>query len=183
MKNLNSLFSIFFLSAILFSCKPETPEIVDPPLKEFKFWSAAFLNDSMIPAKYTCDGNNISPELKWENAPGPTQSFALIMEDPDAPTDTFVHWILYDMPATQTQIAEKIIDGDQANGAKHGKSSFMVAGYRGPCPPSGTHRYFFTLYALDKMLNIPPGKTKAELKQEMSGHIIKQLQLVGKYQR
>jgi Raf kinase inhibitor-like YbhB/YbcL family protein len=171
---------------LIFSCNKEKPEIVDPPVtqKEFKFTSSAFLQDSLIPANYTCDGDNISPALKWENAPAGTQSFALIMEDPDAPTDTFVHWIVYDIPVTITQLDEnQPKTATLPNGAQQGKNGAGNIYYRGPCPPSGTHRYFFTLFALDNKLNLPSGKTKAELNTAMKGHILKSLQLVGKYQR
>ncbi len=146
--------------------------------------SSAFKEGGSIPSKYTCDGANISPELKWSNVPQGTKSLALICDDPDAPRGTFVHWVMYDIPPTAAELKEGIPPDTQlANGAKHGMPGFNRPGYGGPCPPSGTHRYFFKLYALDFMPGLPAGATKSDLLKAMEGHILEQAQLMGIYQR
>ncbi|HEX6290663.1 MAG TPA: YbhB/YbcL family Raf kinase inhibitor-like protein [Herpetosiphonaceae bacterium] len=146
--------------------------------------SAAFSAHAAIPSQYTCDGTNISPPLAWSGAPSGTQSFALIADDPDAPRGTWVHWVLYNLPASVTQLPENIpalrsLD----NGARHGTNDFRKLGYGGPCPPSGSHRYFFKLYALDTQLSLEGGATKQQLLQAMEGHILAQGELIGTYQR
>jgi Raf kinase inhibitor-like YbhB/YbcL family protein len=146
--------------------------------------SSAFKEGQSIPVKYTCDGKNVSPELKWSNVPQGTKSLALICDDPDAPHGTFVHWVLYDIPPTVTELKEGIpSDSQLSNGAKHGMPGFNRPGYGGPCPPSGTHRYFFKLYALDFIPGLPSGVTKNDLLKAMEGHILEMVQLMGTYQR
>ena len=123
--------------------------------------SPAFAEGEPIPSKYTCDGADISPPLEWSNLPGATQGLALICEDPDAPIGTWVHWVLYGMPPSVTQLPEHVPPSEVLeNGAKHGISNFKRLGYGGPCPPHGTHRYFFRLYALDTDLGLQPGAKK-----------------------
>ncbi|MCX7594803.1 MAG: YbhB/YbcL family Raf kinase inhibitor-like protein [Fischerella sp.] len=146
--------------------------------------SIAFEANGLVPAKYTCDGADISPPLKWDEPPSGTESFALIVDDPDAPGRTFVHWVLYDLPATMRQLPEKIAAvKNLPDGGVQGKNDFGKIGYGGPCPPSGTHRYFFKLYALDKKLGLQPGATKNQLEAAMDGHILAEAQLIGRYQR
>jgi len=152
--------------------------------------STAFAEGQPIPQKYTCQGSDISPPLKWTGAPAYAKSFALIADDPDAPDPrapkmTWVHWVLYDLPATTTELAEHIAKTPTLpNGAKQGITDFRRIGYGGPCPPpGGAHRYFFKLYALDIMLNLNPGLTKADLLKAMEGHVLAQGQLMGTYQR
>lgn len=151
---------------------------------EIKITSSAFSEGGLIPAKYTCDGSDISPPLQWESVPDGTMSIALISDDPDAPVGTWVHWVIYDLPA-ETRELEENIPGDKIlpNGARQGLSDFGRIGYGGPCPPSGTHRYFFKIYALDKKLELAAGAKKSELLDAMEGHILGQGQLIGKYKR
>jgi Raf kinase inhibitor-like YbhB/YbcL family protein len=146
--------------------------------------STAFTEGSMIPQTYTCDGEDISPPLAWSGVPDGTKSLALICDDPDAPMGTWVHWVLFNIPAHIMELPanippEKIIQ----NGAKHGINDFRKFGYGGPCPPGGTHRYFFKLYALDIEINGEAGITKAQLLKTMEGHILAEGQLMGKYSR
>ena len=146
--------------------------------------STAFHEGSLIPAKYTCDGENISPPLAWTSVPRGTKSLALIADDPDAPMGTFVHWVMYDIPATERKLGENIPrEKTLTNGRRQGVNGSKKIGYTGPCPPSGTHRYYFKLYALDKMLELQPGATKQQVLDAMKGHILGQGQLMGKYKR
>jgi len=151
---------------------------------EIKITSPAFENGGLIPPKYTCDGADISPPLKWDAVPQGTKSIALICDDPDAPIGTFVHWVLFNLPPEAKELVENIpANNDLPNGAKQGTNDFGKIGYRGPCPPSGTHRYFFKLYALDTQTDLTPGARKPELLKAMEGHILAQGQLMGKYKR
>lgn len=146
--------------------------------------SDSFSDGGMIPAKYTCDGANISPQLSWENVPKDTKSFVLICEDPDAPMGTFTHWIMYDIPANIRELPENLPkDKVLENEAKQGTTDFKKLGYGGPCPPSGTHRYYFKLFALDTLLNLEPGVKKETLLKAMDSHIIAQGEIMGKYAR
>jgi len=146
--------------------------------------SSAYEKGGMIPSKYTCDGANISPPLHWTNTPENTTSFAIIFDDPDAPAGTWVHWVLYNIPAEQHELkedipAQKTLD----NGATHGINDFKKLAYGGPCPPGGTHRYFMKLYALNTQLDLKPGATKKQLIDAMEGHIIEKDDLMAKYKR
>ena len=146
--------------------------------------SQAFEAGGMIPAKYTCDGPDLSPPLRWADPPAGTQSYALIADDPDAPVGMWVHWVLWNIPADASGLEENLSkSASLPNGAKQGTTDFRRIGYGGPCPPSGTHRYFFKLYALDTMLELPSSTTKRDLEGAMQGHILGQAELVGKYQR
>lgn len=151
---------------------------------EIKITSSAFTEGGLIPAKYTCDGADISPPLQWEAVPEGTQSIALICDDPDAPVGTFVHWVLFNLPADAGQLTENIpADPTLANGAQQGTSDFGRIGYGGPCPPGGTHRYFFKIYALDTQLSLTDRVDKVRLLSAMEGHILAEGQLIGKYKR
>lgn len=144
-----------------------------------KLNSTAFTEGATIPRKHTCDGANVSPQLTWQGAPMETMSIALIMDDPDAPSGTFVHWVLFDIPSAFSELRE----GVQGVGVP-GSNSYRKVGYNGPCPPPGrAHRYFFKLYALDKLLRLRPGANKGEVEAAMQGHILDQAQLMGKYGR
>jgi Raf kinase inhibitor-like YbhB/YbcL family protein len=146
--------------------------------------SRSFLEGGMIPARYTCDGENVSPPLEWSGAPAEVKSFALVSDDPDAPAGTWVHWVVYNMPADAAKLDEDIKPSSEfQSGMRQGSNDFQRIGYGGPCPPSGTHRYFFKLYAVDRMLDLKPGATKNQVLQAMQGHILAQAQLVGKYRR
>jgi Raf kinase inhibitor-like YbhB/YbcL family protein len=147
--------------------------------------SPAFSDGANIPKAYTCSGSNYSPALKWANAPEGTQSFAIIVQDPDAPFDPFCHWIIYNIPADQTSLSEKASpNGKLPAGALEGINDFGKIGYGGPCPPPNTpHRYFFKIYALDKMLNIQSSPRKNDLIHAMNGHILGEAQIMGMFGR
>jgi len=146
--------------------------------------STAFTEGKSIPSKFTCDGTDISPPLAWSGAPSETKTFALIADDPDAPGGMWVHWVAWNIPASTTTFAEGMEKGaGLADGTRQGISDFKRPGYGGPCPPSGTHRYFFKLYALDTALELPAAATKSALEAAMKGHILAQAQLMGTYAR
>lgn len=152
--------------------------------KQMEITSSAFNEGSMIPAKYTCDDIDISPPLKWSKAPEGTKTFAIICDDPDAPAGTWVHWVLYNLPADTNELSEDIPTVESlSNGAKQGKNDFGRIGYGGPCPPGGTHRYYFKIYALAEKLNIESGVTKSELLKAMQGKILSEGKLMGRYKR
>jgi Raf kinase inhibitor-like YbhB/YbcL family protein len=137
-----------------------------------------------IPSRYTCDGENVSPPLQWRAVPADAASLALIVDDPDAPAKVWVHWVLYDVPPDASGLDEGLPgEGTLPNGAVHGRNDFDALGYGGPCPPRGTHRYRFTLYALDTKLNLPPGASKAELLAAMDTHILAEERLTALYER
>lgn len=151
---------------------------------EIKITSSAFTHGGLIPAKYTCDGADISPPLKWDAVPEATQGIALICDDPDAPMGTWVHWVLYNLPPETKELSENFPqDETLPDGTRQGVSDFGKTGYGGPCPPGGTHRYYFKIYALDKKLDIEPIADKAALLKAMKDHILAQGQLMGKYKR
>lgn len=146
--------------------------------------STVFAEGNPIPQKYSCDGEDISPPMQWTDPPEGTMSFALIADDPDAPVGTWVHWVLYNLPANINSLPEAFpSDADLADGSKNGENSWRRLGYGGPCPPSGTHRYFFKLYALDLILDMTAGATKEQLLQAMEGHILAETELMGTYTR
>lgn len=152
--------------------------------KKMQITSSAFTEGSMVPAKYTCDGQDISPPLEWKNVPAGTKSFALVSDDPDAPMGTWVHWVAYNIPSNITKLDEDVKpEKEFKNKMRQGSNSWPKIGYGGPCPPSGTHRYYFTLFALDTVLDIKPGATKAQVLQAMKGHALEEAQLMGKYKR
>ena len=151
--------------------------------------SNAFDAGGMIPGKHTCDGEDVSPALSWSGAPPTTASFVIIMDDPDAPPGTWIHWVLYDLPGDLGVLkpalpkTEKLESG-AAHGACWGVNSFSRVGYYGPCPPPGApHRYYFRLYALDTRLELPPGLTKQQILRAMEGHVLAEAELMGKYGR
>ncbi len=150
--------------------------------------SDAFGSGQEIPSRYTCQGKDCSPPLKWTGAPAGTQSFALIVDDPDAPDPaapkmTWVHWVLYNLPAGCHGLAEDAAACALPGGSAEGKNDWKRAGYGGPCPPIGRHRYFFKLYALDTQLPDLREPSKTQLEQAMSGHVLAHTQLIGTYQK
>jgi hypothetical protein len=171
------------LTAALTAAHPGKKE--GGPAMPLKLTSTAFQADGAIPKKFTCDGPDVSPALAWSDAPAGTQSFALIMDDPDAPVGTWVHWVLYDLPAGAHELAEGLAKQEELpGGARQGRNDFRRIGYGGPCPPSGpAHRYFFKLYALDGKLGLKAGATKADVEKAMKGHILAQGALMGRYGR
>lgn len=146
----------------------------------FTLESSAFKANDMIPTRFTCDASNASPPLSWKGAPSTTQSFVLIMDDPDAPRGTWVHWVLFNIPASTTQLTE---GNNIPQGATGAKNSWNDNNYGGPCPPSGTHRYFFKLYALDIFLKLDANADKETVLKAMQGHVLASAELMGKYQR
>jgi len=163
-----------FLLLLLSACK-ETQDIKEGGKMQIK--SSAFQNGRDIPSKYTCDGKNISPGLIIIDAPKQTKSFALIMDDPDSPSGKFVHWISWNIPGSTTEVKEGQSPGTQ------GKNSAGKLGYTGPCPPSGTHRYVFRIYALDTNLTLREGSTKQELESGIKPYILESAELIGRYAR
>ncbi|MGC8863059.1 MAG: YbhB/YbcL family Raf kinase inhibitor-like protein [Armatimonadota bacterium] len=146
--------------------------------------STAFVNGGMIPPKYTADGANVSPPLAFSGVPAGTKTLALICDDPDAPHRTWVHWVLFNLPARVTRLPENVPPLPKLpSGALQGRNDFGKIGYGGPAPPSGTHRYFFKVYAVDTVLSLEPGATKDRLLKAMDGHILAQGELVGRYSR
>ncbi len=150
----------------------------------FAISSPAFEDQATIPKKHTADGEDLSPKLEWTGVPDGTRSFAIIMDDPDAPPGTWVHWVLYDLPASASELPENVPNENKLpNGASQGRNDFRKIGYGGPCPPRGTHKYYFKLYALDTELGLNPGATKQQLLDAMKGHILAEAQLMGRYRR
>jgi Raf kinase inhibitor-like YbhB/YbcL family protein len=144
-----------------------------------KLSSPEFSEGGSIPTRFTCDGDDMSPPLEISSIPQNAKSLALIVDDPDAPSGTFTHWVMWNIrPA-----ASKIPAGETAPGAEQGENDFGQTKYGGPCPPSGTHRYFFRLYALDTMLNLPKGSTRAEVQSALKNHVIDEAVLMGRYTR
>jgi len=151
---------------------------------EIKLRSPAFKEGEMIPKKYTCDGEDISPPLFWEGIPEEAKSLALICDDPDAPMGTWVHWVIFNIPSAEKGLPENVPPRKiLKNGAVQGKTDFGRVGYGGPCPPGGIHRYFFKIYALDERISLEPGATKKKLLKAMEGHILAEGKLMGKYGR
>jgi Raf kinase inhibitor-like YbhB/YbcL family protein len=164
-------------------------EYRERPLKEGEMaltvLSSAFQEGDKIPAKYTCEGQDVSPPLAWSEPPAGTRSLALIVDDPDAPGGVFTHWLLFNIPPDSRELPEAVpTQAELASGALQGKTDFGRIGYGGPCPPPGRpHRYQFTLYALDQPLDLEGGASKKQLLSAMEGHILAQGQLTGTYQR
>jgi Raf kinase inhibitor-like YbhB/YbcL family protein len=151
---------------------------------ELKLTSSAFKEGEAIPRGYTCNGANVSPPLEWTGMPKTAKTIAIIADDPDAPAGTWVHWVVYNLPAEGLGLIENTPQTETLNGGGlQGKNDFGKIGYGGPCPPSGTHRYFFKFYVLDSELPLKSGATKAEVEKAMEGHIAGQAQLMGTYHR
>lgn len=189
--HLRTLYLILFMAVLLSgisyviiaSHSPEkvslAPIVISTPSSNMKIFSRAFQSGELIPSKYTCDGNNISPPLKISGIPKAAKSLALIVDDPDAPAGTWVHWIIWNINPQTTSIAEQSVPAD----AIEGKTSFGKSGYGGPCPPSGTHRYFFKIYALDTWLDLPRATDRAALGNAIAGRILDKAEIIGIYKR
>lgn len=146
--------------------------------------SSAFKDRQFIPSVYTRDGKDVSPPLSWTGSPPEAKAFALVCDDPDAPAGTWVHWVAWNLPAEMTDLKESLPTKKEfSDGTRQGTNDFGRIGYGGPCPPSGTHRYFFKLYALDNPLPLKPGASKTELETAMKGHTLAEARLVGLYKR
>lgn len=165
-----------------FSCSSSGGDAKKGPALDVK--SSAFGNAKSMSDKYTCDDVDISPPLEWENAPAGTKSFAVICETPDAPTGSWVQWLIYDIPAGMTNLPQAVAKTGQLDfGARQGKNDFDEVGYSGPCLPAGEHRFFFRVYALDGPTNLKAGATKEELVEAMKGHILGEGVLMSVYAR
>ncbi len=146
--------------------------------------SQAFKHEGMIPSRYTCDADDISPDLQWQAVPDGVQSFALICDDPDAPMGTWVHWVYFNIPPSTHSLPEGVIPVQQPDqGGRQGTNDFQRIGYGGPCPPGGIHRYYFKLFALDAMLDLDAGASKQQLLDAMEGRILAKAEMMGRYQR
>lgn len=170
----------------LMSPAPEQPAgALGGTAMAMKIESSAFNEGALIPKLHTCDGPDQSPTLAWSGTPVSAKSFALICDDPDAPAGTWVHWVLYDLPATAKGLPEGVPkDKELKGGGRQGTNDFRRIGYGGPCPPPGKpHRYFFKLYALDGTLGLDPGATKKDVEKAMQGHILGEAQVMGRYGR
>jgi Raf kinase inhibitor-like YbhB/YbcL family protein len=167
------------------------PQPVDQPTQvseggvTMKLTSSAFTEGAMIPSRYTCDGQDISPPLAWADVPMGTKAMALICDDPDAAAGTWVHWVLFNLPADSTGLPEGVPAADRTlkTGGAQGTNSFRRIGYGGPCPSGGTHRYFFKLYALDGPLALGNNATAKDVTTAMKGHVLAETQLMGRYKR
>ena len=185
------MFARISVSLVLFSflCLCQNEEVVYSETTggkkvEIVVTSTAFTEGGMIPKEHTCDGGDVSPPLAWTGIPKGTKTLALICDDADAPRGTWVHWVAFNIPSSVKELpakvpSEKTFDG----GAKHGVNDFLKLGYGGPCPPAGTHRYYFRLFALDRELALDSGIAKGQLLKAMEGHILAEGQLMGRYKR
>lgn len=151
----------------------------------FQISSIAFADSQKIPKQFTCDGGDVSPQLGWKNAPTGAKSFALIVDDPDAPAGTWVHWVLYNLPGDTNELPEGVAKQEQLpDGSLQGRNDFRKLGYGGPCPPPGKpHRYYFKLYALDGKLDLQAGASQADVERAMKGHVLGETELIGRYGR
>lgn len=160
-------------------------------MKTLRINSPAFADGDTMPVKYTCDGDDVSPKLEWSGIPDSAKSLALICDDPDAPMGTWVHWVIFNIPPEAAGFDENYTPSKGVSKASapdegpiDGINDFRCYGYKGPCPPSGpAHRYFFKLYALDTILNLKTGASKADVEKAMSGHIIARAEIIAKYKR
>jgi Raf kinase inhibitor-like YbhB/YbcL family protein len=178
--------ALFLVSAIGLAVALEFNELREGGASvAFTVKSSAFEAGAGIPKKFTCEGPDASPILEWSGTPPKTASFALIMDDPDAPAGTWVHWVLWNLPAGAHSLPEALAKGEQLDdGSRQGRNDFRKIGYNGPCPPPGkTHRYFFRLYALDVKLDLAPGATRQELDAAMKGHILGEAKYMGTFRR
>ena len=169
--------------------KPVAAATAETEASTMRLTSTAFTHESSIPTRFTCDGEDVSPALSWSDGPGGVQTFALIMDDPDAPPGTWVHWVAWNVEGSASGLPEGVpkeesLDGGASQGACWGVDSFDRVGYHGPCPPPGSpHRYYFKLYALDARLDLPARATKDQVVRAMDGHILAETQLMGLYER
>lgn len=169
------LLIVFFVSTAL----SREDKNVSAQIKAMKLSSPAFGENGLIPAKYTCDGQDINPPLLIENVPPETKSLALIVDDPDAPSGMWVHWVVWNIDPNTTAINENSVPA----GASQGLNNFRKHDFGGPCPPSGSHRYFFKIYALDTTINAGRNAVKTDIEKAMKGHILSQAQIMGRYAR
>jgi Raf kinase inhibitor-like YbhB/YbcL family protein len=179
------IFTAMLLAGLVTAGCSQEPKSATGHVVKIRLASVAFADGQPIPVKYTGDALDISPPLAWTNTPAGTKSFALIVDDPDAPAGDWTHWMIYDLPPTTTALAEDMFKVPQLrNGAKQGLNDFKKTGYGGPAPPPGkAHRYYFKLYALDTMTSLAPGAAKTNLLKAMDGHVLGEGRMMGTYQR
>ena len=176
LKTISILLIILIVSPVVYS-SAETER-----RSQMKITSTAFEHEGMIPVKYSCKGEDVSPPLKWEGAPEGTKSFVLINDDPDAPIGVWDHWILFNIPSSVTELPEAVpARPELADGSRHGRNSWGRYDYGGPCPPRGIHRYFFKLYAIDTMLDMKPGARKKEILKAIESHTLAKAELMGRF--
>jgi len=192
MRKSSTILSVAVITLLLIGCTSRPQPVAQQPAEDkpndnsggIKLTSSAFKEGQPIPATYTCKGVNISPPLEWSGVPKTARTIAIIADDPDAPSGTWVHWVLYNLPADNIGLVENLPPTESLKaGGFQGKNDFGKIGYGGPCPPSGTHRYFFKIFALDGELPLKAGATKAEVEKAMAGHVVAQGQLMGTFGR
>ncbi len=177
--------TIVTIALLLALAACQAPALDTSNTAKFKLSSPAFQDSGSIPQKFTCQGESVSPELNWSEAPANTKSFALIVDDPDAPGGTFTHWVLFDIPADTKQLAEGAGSSNTSNPiGVGGNNGTNQTGYMGPCPPSGSHRYYFRLYALDvPALNLKAGAARSEVENALKSHVIGTAETMGRYEK
>ena len=178
--------AVLLVGGAIAACDATRTANLSPPQgsEPIQLTSTAFASGALMPAQQTCDGKDLSPDLTWQGIPAETQSIVIVAEDPDAPFKPFTHWVLYDLPPKTRQLPAGLPPQPFVTlGGGHGKNDFGRYGYGGPCPPNGTHRYVFKLYALDKLLDLPAGATKAEVLAAIAGHVKATGELMGTYTR
>ena len=179
-KRFSLIFSVVVFCGMILPGGMRAEEVME----KIEVRSPAFSEGDSIPREFACDGANMSPPIEWSGVPSHAQSIAIIADDPDAPSGDWVHWVLYDLPPSLTGIPAGVpVSEKLPAGGTQGRTDFGKIGYGGPCPPKGTHRYFFKIYALDTMLHSKSGMTKKELLNAMQGHVLAEGQLMGKYRR
>jgi Raf kinase inhibitor-like YbhB/YbcL family protein len=178
--SMKAMIGLFLLVALSLAANSSAQtENASAPATSLKVTSSAFSDGGKIPKKYTCDDSNVNPPLRIENLPNSVKSLALIVEDPDAPGRTWTHWLVWNIDPKAAEIGENRVPQN----AVQGTTDFGKARYGGPCPPSGAHRYYFRVYALDGPLSLPPSTTKSALEKAMTGHVIAKGSLMGTYSR
>jgi Raf kinase inhibitor-like YbhB/YbcL family protein len=188
MKKYFLLLFLLVIVLVLSACAPAPSEPTPVPptataAPSLEISSPSFVEGEAIPVSFSCDGEDTSPALTWTEPPAGTQSFVLIMDDPDA-GGTWVHWVVYNLPASSRGLDAAIpVDTEIEGGGLQGRNSSRINGYKGPCPPSGTHRYFFKLYALDTVLDLPAGAHNVEVTVGMKDHILATAELMGNFSR
>jgi Raf kinase inhibitor-like YbhB/YbcL family protein len=180
-----SLLCLVGIGGYLLAESSANAQAAKPAPAKFELLSSAFEADGTIPTKYSCSGENVSPAMAWKGVPDGTQAFALIVDDPDNPKKTVVHWVIYDIPAETRSLPEAMPDkGKLPDGSMQGKNEDGKTRYRGPCPPAGpAHHYFFKVYALDAKTGLKGKATEADVEKAMKGHILGQAELIGRFQR
>jgi len=173
---------LFYVFWILPGCQAEKAVPAEEGKMELSVFSPVFEEGSKIPARYTCDGEDVSPHLAWEGVPEGTETLALIVDDPDAPFGTWTHWVMFNLPSDTSELPEAVpAEAELPGGALQGRNDFGSLGYGGPCPPGPGHHYRFIVYALDQILELTSGASKQQLLDAMQGHILAQGQLTGIY--